>query len=274
LCRSATYRAAPICTASIRTVLIWTVLIWTVSNRTELSWEAPMAGHYVVRKVNRPDPEVVRGLRDAGVATAHEAAGRIGLVDPAVRPRQDGAVIAGPAVTVSSHPGDNLMIHAAVEMCQEGDVLVVTCTSPSTDGMFGELLATSLRARGVIGLVTDAVVRDIAELRAMGFPVWSRAVSAQGTVKASPGSVNVPVVCGGQVVRAGDVVIADDDGVMCVARASAADVLARSRERLANETDKREKLRSGVLGVDMYGLRDVLARLGVTYVDDLPEGAE
>ncbi|GAA5051885.1 4-hydroxy-4-methyl-2-oxoglutarate aldolase [Thermocatellispora tengchongensis] len=232
-----------------------------------------MAGHYVVRNVTRPDPDVVRGLRDAGVATAHEAAGRTGLVDPAVRPRQDGAVIAGPAVTVSCHPGDNLMIHAAVEMCREGDVLVVTVTSPSTDGMFGELLATSLAARGVIGLVTDAGVRDIATLRAMGFPVWARAVSAQGTVKASPGSVNVPVVCGGQLVRPGDVVIADDDGVMCVPRRSAAGVLERSRARLAAEEDKREALRSGVLGVDMYGLRDLLAELGVQYVDDLPEDA-
>ncbi|MFG1942988.1 4-carboxy-4-hydroxy-2-oxoadipate aldolase/oxaloacetate decarboxylase [Nonomuraea sp. NPDC048826] len=230
-----------------------------------------MAGHYVVRNVTRAAPEVVAGLREAGVATAHEAAGRIGLADPAIRPRQDGAAIAGSAVTVSSHPGDNLMIHAAVEMCQEGDILVVTTTSPSTDGMFGDLLATSLRARGVAGLVTDAGVRDIATLRAMGFPVWARAVSAQGTVKASPGSVNVPVVCGGQVVRAGDVIIADDDGVMCVPRATAPDVLAASRARVAGEADKRAKLESGVLGVDMYGLRDLLDRLGVRYVDELPE---
>ncbi|WP_326822331.1 4-carboxy-4-hydroxy-2-oxoadipate aldolase/oxaloacetate decarboxylase [Streptosporangium sp. NBC_01756] len=230
-----------------------------------------MAGHYVVRNVTRPAPEVVSGLRDAGVATVHESAGRTGLVAPAVRPRQDGAVIAGPAVTVSSHPGDNLMIHAAVEMCQEGDVLVVTTTSPSTDGMFGDLLATSLLSRGVVGLVTDAGVRDIAALRTMGFPVWARAVSAQGTVKASPGSVNVPVVCGGQVVRPGDVVIADDDGVMCVPARSAADVLARARSRIAAEEDKRAALGSGVLGVDMYGLRELLSRLGVDYVDDLPE---
>lgn len=230
-----------------------------------------MAGHYVVRNVTRVPADVLAGLRDAGVATVHEAAGRTGLVDPAILPRQDGAVIAGPAVTVSSHPGDNLMIHAAVEMCREGDVLVVTTTSPSTDGMFGDLLATSLRARGVIGLVTDAGVRDIATLRGMGFPVWARAVSAQGTVKASPGSVNVPVVCGGQIVRAGDVIVADDDGVMCVPRARAAEVLAASRARIAAEEGKRAQLESGVLGVDMYGLRDVLERLGVRYVDHLPE---
>ncbi|WP_433362862.1 4-carboxy-4-hydroxy-2-oxoadipate aldolase/oxaloacetate decarboxylase [Streptosporangium sp. CA-115845] len=232
-----------------------------------------MAGHYVVRNVTRPDPDVVKELREAGVATVHEAAGRTGLVSPEVGPRQDGAVIAGPAVTVSSHPGDNLMIHAAVEMCQEGDVLVVTTTSPSTDGMFGDLLAASLLSRGVVGLVTDAGVRDIAALREMGFPVWARAVSARGTVKATPGSVNVPVVCGGQVVRPGDVVVADDDGVMCVPARSAAEVLARSRARIAAERDKRAALRSGVLGVDMYGLREVLARLGVEYVDEHPEGA-
>jgi 4-hydroxy-4-methyl-2-oxoglutarate aldolase len=230
-----------------------------------------MAGHFVVRNVTRPDPEVVRGLSEAGVATVHEALGRTGLVASAVSPRQEGTMIAGPAVTVSSHPGDNLMIHAAVEMCQEGDVLVVTTTSPSTDGMFGDLLATSLLARGVVGLVTDAGVRDIAALREMGFPVWARAVSAQGTVKASPGSVNVPVVCGGQVVRPGDVVIADDDGVMCVPVQSAPDALAKARARISAEGDKRETLRSGVLGVDMYGLRELLSRLGVDYVDDLPE---
>src|SRR5690606_16545166 len=230
-----------------------------------------MAGHYVVHNVTRGPADVRAGLHEDGVGTVHEAAGRTWVVDPATLPHQDGAVIAGPAVTVSSHPGDNLMIHAAVEMCREGDVLVVTTTSPSTDGMFGDLLATSLRARGVIGLVTDAGVRDIATLRGMGFPVWARAVSAQGTVKASPGSVNVPVVCGGQIVRAGDVIVADDDGVMCVPRARAAEVLAASRARIAAEEGKRAQLESGVLGVDMYGLRDVLERLGVRYVDHLPE---
>jgi 4-hydroxy-4-methyl-2-oxoglutarate aldolase len=162
------------------------------------------------------------------------------------------------------------MIHAAVEVCQPGDLLVVTTTSPSTDGMFGELLATSLAARGVVGLVTAAGVRDAAELRAMGFPVWTRAISAQGTVKASPGSVNIPVVCGGQLIRPGDIVIADDDGVVCVPRGDAADVLQRSQARLSSEADKRRKLADGVLGLDMYGLRDILANLGVTYPDGPP----
>jgi 4-hydroxy-4-methyl-2-oxoglutarate aldolase len=226
-----------------------------------------MQDHVVVTKIDRPDPDVVAGLAAAGVATVHEAAGRTGLVGPEIRPIQQGTAIAGPAVTVSSHPGDNLMIHAAVEVCRPGDVLVVTTTSPSTDGMFGELLATSLAARGVIGLVIAAGVRDVAELRGMGFPVWAKAVSAQGTVKASPGSVNIPVVCAGQLIRPGDVVVADDDGVMCVPRADAAEVLDRSRTRLANEEDKRGRLAGGELGVDLYGMRDLLAKLGVTYVD-------
>ncbi|GAA3207979.1 4-carboxy-4-hydroxy-2-oxoadipate aldolase/oxaloacetate decarboxylase [Actinocorallia longicatena] len=221
--------------------------------------------------MTRPDPAVVAGLREAGVATVHEAAGRTGLVSPEIAPRQEGAVIAGPAVTVSCPPGDNLMIHAAVEMCEPGDVLVVTTTSPSADGMFGDLLATSLLARGVAGLVTAAGVRDIAALREMGFPVWARAVCAQGTVKASPGSVNVPVVCGGSAVRPGDVVIADDDGVLCLPARSAPGVLERARARIAAEEDKREAFSSGVLGLDLYGLRDLLTRLGVRYVDELPE---
>ena len=226
-----------------------------------------MHEYVVVTKIDRPDPEVVSGLGAAGVATVHEAAGRAGLVGPEIRPIQQGVTIAGPAVTVSSHPGDNLMIHAAVEVCRPGDVLVITTTSPSTDGMFGELLATSLVAHKVIGLVTAAGVRDVADLREMGFPVWTRAVSAQGTVKASPGSVNVPVVCAGQLIEPGDVVIADDDGVMCVPRADAADVLERSRARLATEVETRRKLAGGVLGVDHYGMRDLLAKLGVRYVD-------
>jgi 4-hydroxy-4-methyl-2-oxoglutarate aldolase len=230
--------------------------------------------HYVVRSVQRADPETIAALREAGVATAHEAAGRIGLLGPSVRARQDGAAIAGPAITVSCHPGDNLMIHAAVEVCRPGDVLVVTTTSPSTDGMFGDLLATSLRSRGVVGLVSDAGVRDIATLREMGFPVWSRAVHAQGTVKASPGSVNVPVVAAGRLVRPGDIIVADDDGVLALPAASGRRVADAAAKRLENEAAKREKLAAGTLGVDLYNLRPLLADLGVQYVDHLPDPAD
>jgi 4-hydroxy-4-methyl-2-oxoglutarate aldolase len=233
--------------------------------------EPAMQRHVVVRKISRAERASVAGLAEAGVATIHEAMGRTGLMEPVIRPIQRGARIAGSAVTVLCQPGDNLMIHAAVEVCSEGDVLVVTTTSPSTDGMFGELLATSLRARGVIGLVIDAGVRDVAELNEMGFPVWSRAVSAQGTVKATPGSVNVPVVCGGAAVRAGDVIAADDDGVVIVPQARAGLALERSRVRLAKEADTRAVLASGELGVDRYGLRERLAELGVEYVDTLDE---
>jgi 4-hydroxy-4-methyl-2-oxoglutarate aldolase len=229
-----------------------------------------MAAHYVVRSVERAEPDVIAALRRAGVATAHEAAGRVGLLGPAVRPRQAGSSIAGSAITVSCHPGDNLMIHAAVEVCRPGDVLVVATTSRSTDGMFGDLLATSLRSRGVLGLVSDAGVRDIATLREIGFPVWSRAVHAQGTVKASPGSVNVPIVVDGQLVHPGDVVVADDDGVLALPRVDAAAVAGAAAARIANEAAKREALASGVLGVDLYNLRPLLAELGVTYVDRLP----
>ncbi|MEU7873942.1 4-carboxy-4-hydroxy-2-oxoadipate aldolase/oxaloacetate decarboxylase [Dactylosporangium sp. NPDC049140] len=226
--------------------------------------------HYVVRSIDRADPDVIAALRTAGVATTHEAAGRTGLLGPEIQARQAGTAIGGSAVTVSCHPGDNLMIHAAVEVCRPGDVLVVTTTSPSTDGMFGELLATSLAARGVLGLVIDAGVRDVAELRGLGFPVWSRAVHAQGTVKASPGSVNVPVVAAGQLVRPGDIVVADDDGVLVLPIAAGGTVAEAAAERLANESAKRERLAAGVLGVDLYGLRPLLEELGVRYVDRLP----
>jgi len=228
-----------------------------------------MQRHVVVTSIERAPRDVVDGLGAAGVATVHEAMGRTGLLGTAVQARQSGRTLAGTAVTVSSHPGDNLMIHAAVEQCRPGDVLVVTTTSPSTDGMFGELLATSLRAHGVLGLITDAGVRDLRELREMDFPVWSRAVSAEGTVKASPGSVNVPVVCAGRLVHPGDAVIADDDGVVVVPREQAATTLERSRARLANEEQKRAQLAAGVLGLDLYGLRAVLERLGVEYVERL-----
>jgi len=231
-----------------------------------------MGSHYVVRHVDRADPETVAALRAAGVATVHEAAGRIGLLGPAVRARQAGAVIAGSAITVSCHPGDNLMVHAAVEVCRPGDVLVVATTSRSTDGLFGDLLATSLMARGVVGLVIDAGVRDLASLRDMGFPVWSRSVHAQGTVKASPGSVNVPVVLDGQVVQPGDVVVADDDGVLALPVAMAVTAADAAARRLAAEEDKRGTLAGGTLGVDLYDLRPLLADLGVVYVDRLPDG--
>ena len=184
-----------------------------------------------------------------------------------MRPIYNSARVAGPAVTVLCQAGDNLMIHAAVEVCQAGDVLVVTTASESTDGMFGELLATSLRARGVAGLVIDAGVRDVTDLTAMDFPVWSKAVSAQGTVKATAGSVNVPVTCAGQLVRPGDVVIGDVDGVVVVPRQHVPEVLKASQQRIAKEEKSREKLRAGELGLDMYGLRAKLAELGVVYVD-------
>lgn len=223
--------------------------------------------HVVVRDFHRTEATVVEGFAALGAATVHEADRRRGALDPAIRPIQTGARIAGSAVTVSCHPGDNLMIHAAVETCRTGDILVVTTTSPSTDGMIGELLATSLRAHGVIGIVTAAGVRDAAELRSMDFPVWARAISTQGTVKASPGSVNVPVVCGGQLVHPGDAVVADDDGVVVVPHARCREVLEAARARAANEEAKRARFAAGELGVDMYGLRALLADLGVTYVD-------
>jgi 4-hydroxy-4-methyl-2-oxoglutarate aldolase len=226
-----------------------------------------MSGHVIVRSSRRPDPEAVGVLGRVGVATAHEAMGRRGLTHPVLRPIYPGARIAGRAVTVLSHPGDNLMIHACIEQCGPGDVLVITTTSPSTDGMFGELFATQLAARGVRGLIMDAGVRDVAELTAMGFPAWSRAVSAQGTVKATPGSVNVPVVVAGAYIRPGDVIVADDDGVLVVPFEDATEVAAAAVAREANEQGKREKFQAGVLGLDYYDLRPTLERLGVTYVD-------
>src|SRR3989475_8639804 len=223
----------------------------------------------IVRAIARADAQVVATLGELGVATVHEAQGRTGLMRPYLRPIYPTAKAAGSAITVLSHPGDNLMIHAALELCQAGDLLVVTTTSESTDGMFGELLAVSARARGVVGLAIDAGVRDVADLTAMDFPVWARAISAQGTVKATPGSVNVPVVCAGAVVRPGDVMVGDADGVVIVPRASAADVARLGAERVAKEQKTRERLRRGELGLDFYGFRARLAELGVRYVDEI-----
>ena len=227
--------------------------------------------HKVVRNFPRPEADVVRVLGELGVATVHEAQGRTGLMKPYLRPIYPSARAAGTAVTVTSQPGDNLMIHAAMEVCKRGDILVVTTTSESTDGMFGELLGVSCEARGVVGLIIDAGVRDTAELTAMDFPVWAKAISAQGTVKSTAGSVNVPVVCAGMVVHPGDVVVADADGVVVVPRAQADEVAAAGRERIAKEEKTRERLRKGELGIDFYGLRDKLKQLGVIYTDDAGE---
>jgi 4-hydroxy-4-methyl-2-oxoglutarate aldolase len=220
----------------------------------------------VVTDVPRIPLEAVDRLAEFGVATVHEALGRIGFLGPRLRPIQDGARIGGCAVTALCWPGDNLMIHAAVEQCQTGDVVVVTTTSPSTDGMFGELLATSLMSRGVRGLIIDAGVRDVADLRAIGFPVWSAAVSAQGTVKSTAGAVNAPVVVGGQTINAGDVILADDDGVLCVPAADVTRGIELSAQRVAKEEAARKALKDGELGLDRYGLREKLAALGVQYV--------
>jgi 4-hydroxy-4-methyl-2-oxoglutarate aldolase len=223
--------------------------------------------HRIVRNIRRADAPGVKILGQLGVATVHEAQGRTGLLLPYMRPIYNSARVAGPAVTVLCQAGDNLMIHAAVELCQAGDVLVVTTTSESTDGMFGELLATSLRSRGVAGLVIDAGCRDVADLTSMDFPVWAKAISAQGTVKATAGSVNVPVTCGGQLVRPGDAVIGDIDGVVVVPREDVDDVVIAGQQRLAKEEKNREKLRAGEAGLDMYGLRAKLKDLGVVYVE-------
>ncbi len=223
--------------------------------------------HVVVRSIERADSAVIDALAPIGTATVHEAMGRRGYLGPDLKPIQRDVKVAGSAVTVFSHPGDNIMIHAAIEVCQPGDVLVVTTTAPSTHGMFGDLLATSLMARGVRGLVMDAAVRDTYDLRQMGFPVWTRHVSCQGTVKATPGSVNVPISIDGKIINPGDVICADDDGVVVVERTEAAWALERSQARLADEEEKRARFQNGELGLDMYGLRDKLLEWGVEFVD-------